>query len=293
MKSMTGYGHAECARDGYKVSVEISSVNRKQLDLTISLPRDIEVLEAKVRDLLAAALSRGKITVRVTLHFNSGAQGLRPRLNHELARAYLKELQLLARELMLPGPVTLDLIARAPGVFESILDTPDAETFWPALQTALRQALTEMLRTRQREGAHLEKDLARRIQLMRRSTARIRRRAPLVQRRYREQLLERLRTAGLPRLPEDDERLLKEIVLFADRSDISEELARLESHFQQFEDCRQSSEPVGRLLDFLAQEMNREINTIGSKANDALIAREVVLLKTELEKFREQAMNVE
>ena len=110
---------------------------------------------------------------------------------------------------------------------------------------------------------------------------------------YRRQLLERIKSAGIENIAPDDERLLKEIVLFADRSDISEELTRLQSHFQQFEDCRKSKEPMGRTLDFLAQEMNREINTIGSKANDTVISREVVTLKAELEKFREQAQNVE
>lgn len=293
MKSMTGYGHGECARDGYKICVEISSINRKQLDVTVHLPRELEILEAQVRDLLAQSLSRGKVAVRATLQHSGDAAGVRPRLNHDLARGYLKELQRLARELRVEGAITLDMIVQAPGVMESCAEAPEAETFWPALHRALGKALEELLRTRQREGTHLEKDLARRIALMRRSAARIRRRAPQVQRRYRQQLAERLQLAGLPKPPEEDERLLKEIVLFADRSDISEELARLESHFQQFDDCRKSSEPVGRLLDFLAQEMNREINTIGSKANDAQIAREVVLLKTELEKFREQAMNVE
>ena len=117
--------------------------------------------------------------------------------------------------------------------------------------------------------------------------------APKSAERYRQQLIERIKAAGLPATAPDDERLLKEIVFFADRSDISEELTRLQSHFKQFEDCAKSTEPVGRTLDFLAQEMNREINTIGSKANDALISSEVVTLKAELEKFREQAMNVE
>lgn len=111
--------------------------------------------------------------------------------------------------------------------------------------------------------------------------------------RFREQLLQRIRVAGLENVSAEDERVIKEVVFFSDRSDISEELARLESHFGQFEDCQKSAEPVGRKLDFLAQEMNREINTIGSKANDALISADVVLLKTELERFREQAQNVE
>jgi len=128
---------------------------------------------------------------------------------------------------------------------------------------------------------------------MRKSVAKVQKQAPAVQKRYRDQLVERIKQAGLDAAAIDEERLLKEVVYFADRSDISEELTRLQSHFQQFDDGLKSKEPVGRMLDFLAQEMNREINTIGSKANDSLISREVVILKTELEKFREQAQNVE
>ena len=129
--------------------------------------------------------------------------------------------------------------------------------------------------------------------LLRKAVTKVRKQAPLVQQRYREQLIERIKNAGLDEASIDEDRLLKEVVYFADRSDITEEITRLESHFQQFDDCLKSKEPVGRTLDFLAQEMNREINTIGSKANDSLVSREVVTLKAELEKFREQAQNVE
>jgi uncharacterized protein (TIGR00255 family) len=146
---------------------------------------------------------------------------------------------------------------------------------------------------REREGAHLAEDLMARIGTMRQSVEKIQQQAPQTAENYRKQLIERIKGAGIENIAPDDERLLKEIVLFADRSDISEELTRLQSHFKQFEDCRKSKEPVGRTLDFLAQEMNREINTIGSKANDAVISREVVTLKTELERFREQVQNVE
>jgi len=146
---------------------------------------------------------------------------------------------------------------------------------------------------RAREGDHLAKDLAARITSMRKAATTIQQNAPQVALRYREQLLTRIKSAGLEAPALEDERLIKEVVYFADRSDISEELTRLQSHFQQFDDCLKSKEPVGRTLDFLAQEMNREINTIGSKANDSLISREVVTLKAELEKFREQAQNVE
>jgi len=146
---------------------------------------------------------------------------------------------------------------------------------------------------REREGSHLAKDLTARIGIMRTAVEKIQKQAPQTAENYRKQLLDRIKAAGIENIAPDDERLLKEIVLFADRSDISEELTRLQSHFQQFADCCKSKEPVGRTLDFLAQEMNREINTIGSKANDAVISREVVTLKAELEKFREQAQNVE
>jgi uncharacterized protein (TIGR00255 family) len=146
---------------------------------------------------------------------------------------------------------------------------------------------------REREGGHLSKDLTARVGVMRGAVEKVQKQAPVTAENYRRNLLERVKSAGLENIAPDDERLLKEIVLFADRSDITEELTRLQSHFQQFEDCRKSKEPVGRTLDFLAQEMNREINTIGSKANDAVISREVVTLKAELERFREQAQNVE
>ena len=161
------------------------------------------------------------------------------------------------------------------------------------VEKALNTALSALLKMREREGAHLAKDLSARIAIMQKAVAVVQKQAPLTAENYRQNLLERIKAAGLDSIAPDDERLLKEVVLFADRSDISEELTRLQSHFTQFADCVKSKEPVGRTLDFLAQEMNREINTIGSKANDAVISREVVTLKTELERFREQAQNVE
>jgi uncharacterized protein (TIGR00255 family) len=292
MKSMTGYGWGECAQNGFKVTVELSSVNRKQGEVTVNLPRELEVLEAQVRDEINRCIARGRVTVRVSLHAGDGWAPQRL-VNETVARAYARELRRLAKELHLAGDLSLDVLLRAPGVLQGGAESADAEDFWPAVKKALGQALAMLVKMRQREGGHLEKDLRSRIAVMRRSVARVQKRAPKVQQRYRSQLLARIEAAGIPWAPADEERVLKEIVFFADRSDISEELTRLRSHFQQFDDCAQSKEPVGRTLDFLAQEMNREINTIGSKANDSGISREVVTLKTELEKFREQAMNVE
>jgi uncharacterized protein (TIGR00255 family) len=293
MKSMTGYGRGECSQDGFKVTVELSSVNRKQSEISVTLPREMELLEAPIRDQINRCVARGRLTVRVSLHAGASLTAARMHLNVPLAKAYARELSRLSRQLGLPGPVTLDHLARAPGVFQTDEELAVEEDFWPAVDKALRKALDGLLRMREREGEHLAQDLSKRVVVMRKATAKIQQRAPKVAERYREQLIERIKSAGLQAPSLEDERLIKEVVYFADRSDIAEELTRLQSHFQQFEDGRTSKEPVGRMLDFLAQEMNREINTIGSKANDSLISREVVTLKAELERFREQVQNVE
>jgi uncharacterized protein (TIGR00255 family) len=293
MKSMTGYGRGDCARDGFKITVELSSVNRKQTEISLNLPREMEMLEAPMRDEINRHIARGRLTVRVSVHAGGGSSAARMHLNLGLARAYAREFSRLARQLKLAGEVTLDHLVRAPGVFQTDEQIAEGEDFWPAVERALRQALAAMLKMRAREGAHLQQDLMARVAAMRRAAAQVRKQAPQVAQRYRQQLVERIREAGVGSPGPEDERLLKEVVYFADRADITEELTRLQSHFQQFDDCLKSKEPVGRMLDFLAQEMNREINTIGSKANDSLISREVVILKAELEKFREQAQNVE
>jgi uncharacterized protein (TIGR00255 family) len=293
MKSMTGYGRGDCSQDGFKITVELSSVNRKQTEISVNLPREMEMLEAQMRDIINRYIARGRLTVRVTLHAAASKESARMHLNVPLAKAYALELSRLSKQLKLPGPVTLDHLARAPGVFQTDEQIAEEEDFWPAVEKALKKALVAMVKMREREGAHLLQDLTQRVSIMRRAVARIQKHSPDVAKRYREQLLERIKTSGLEAPGTEDDRLLKEVVYFADRSDISEELTRLQSHFKQFDDCRNSREPVGRMLDFLAQEMNREANTIGSKANDSLISREVVTLKAELEKFREQAQNVE
>jgi len=290
---MTGYGWGEDAREGFKVTVELSSVNRKQSEISVNLPRELEVLEAQIRDRINSVVARGRITARVSLHAGEGMEAARVHVNRALAKAYANELRRLARELKLNGTLSLDTLMRAPGVLQTNEELADAEDFWPSVEHALKKALDMLVKMREREGSHLQRDLTHRIAVMQKSVTRVKKEAPLVQKRYREQLLDRVKNAGLDGATVEDERLVKEVVYFADRSDISEEITRLESHFQQFHHCLKSSEPVGRTLDFLAQEMNREVNTIGSKANDARISREVVVLKTELEKFREQAQNVE
>ncbi len=293
MKSMTGHGRGEHTQEGYKIVTEVSTVNRKQAEVNIYLPRELEPLDARIRTEVNRRMARGRITVRVSLHVTESALISHAQVNIALAKAYARELKKLAHELKIPGDVTLEVLARAPGVFQADTALADADHFWPGVEASALDALESCITMRNREGAHLAKDLKARIATMRKGVARIKKEAPAMVERYREQLRERIKNAGLPLPPEDDERLQKEIIYFADRSDISEELTRLESHFKQFDECSRSEEPVGRTLDFLAQEMNREVNTIGSKASDSTITREVVLLKTELEKFREQVQNVE
>ena len=293
MKSMTGYGRGECARDGFKITVELGAVNRRQSEISVNLPRELELLESPVREAIHARIARGRVTARITVHAGEGKACAQMHINKRLAAAYADELAKLAKQLKLSDGVTLDQIVRAPGVFQSDAELVEADKIWPAIEKALKQALAALLKMREREGSHLATDLATRVSIMRKSVEKVRKQAPQTAENYRKQLVERVKTAGIDNIAANDERLLKEIVLFADRADIAEELTRLQSHFQQFDDCRKSPEPVGRTLDFLAQEMNREINTIGSKANDAVISREVVILKAELERFREQAQNVE
>jgi len=290
---MTGYGRGEATLEGCKVTVEISAVNRRQSELSVRLPPELEALETRIREEINRHIARGRLNVRLTFHRSAEQWAASVRLNRPWIKAYVRELDRLARELKLNSSISLEALLRVPGAIETPAEAEDAEVFWPPVEAALTKALTSLLKMRAREGAHLAKDLKARGAAMRGLVMEITRQAPAVVQRYREQLVERIRQAKIELDPENDERMLKEVVLFADRSDISEELTRLESHFQQLDDCLKSAEPVGRTLDFLAQEMNREVNTIGSKANDSLISQAVVSLKAELERLREQVQNVE
>ncbi len=291
MNSMTGYGRGESSRGGVKFTVEISTVNRKQAELSLYLPREFDSLESKVRDEINANISRGRIVAKV--QFNATTSGKsQVRIDHLLAKQYAREYRALVKGLKLDGKISLDTVLRAPGVLQSSDESFDVESLWKPLRTAVRSALKELLAMRGKEGANLKMDLKKRISALQKAVKTVAKQAPKTASRHREALMERLKQAGLG-LKLDDERVLKEVALYADRIDITEELTRLESHFDQFADYVQSTSPVGRTLDFLSQEMNREVNTIGSKANDQQISRLVVLMKSELEKFREQVQNVE
>lgn len=290
---MTGHGRGEHLKHGFKATVEISGVNRKQLEVRVNLPREFDRLESDIRERLQKKLSRGRVSVRVTVLTAKGEELSRVALNESLARECVAQFRKIAAAAGVDDTIGIDSMVRIPGVLRVESGVEDAALVRPAIRRALDEALKAMLAMRRAEGEKLSEDLHGRIEQMAEAVARVRRQAPKVLVRYRDQLLERVRQAEVGVVDADDERLLKEVVLFADRSDITEELTRLESHFDQFRTLARSNQPVGRTLDFLAQEINREVNTIGSKANDLLISKEVVVLKSELEKFREQVQNVE
>ena len=293
MKSMTGYGRGECTAKGASITVELNSVNRKQAEVSLSVPSELESIEPDLRDLILASVSRGRVSGRVVLQYTGSSRASAVAVNETQAKAYRRELSKLAKSLEIPDNLSLDSLLRLPGVLESAQPTLDAKAFRAPIKSALGQALEGLLSMREKEGANLGRDLAKRLAKLRRIVKRVAKLAPDVLKHHRERLIERLKKANVDVPDMDDDRLLREIVYYTDRTDITEELTRLGSHFVQLEECLSDVVPVGRKLDFLAQEMFREINTIGSKANDANISSEVVTLKTELEKIREQVQNVE
>jgi uncharacterized protein (TIGR00255 family) len=289
MRSMTGYGRGTATFEGRQIAVEISAVNRKQAEISLSLPRALVELEPRVRDEINAHISRGRLTVAVALHARNGGKA---GVNLAAAKAYRDQLETLRKTLRLGGEVTRDQVLRGPGVLDAENVEIEVEKAWTALRKALQTALKDFVKMRQREGKALAADLRARVLSVQKKTREIATLAPQVAAHHRAALLDRAAKAALEINP-SDERLLKEIVFFADRSDISEELTRLRSHLDQFTAHLAKEEPVGRTLDFLLQELFREINTIGNKANFLAISQIVVTVKTELEKLREQVQNIE
>jgi uncharacterized protein (TIGR00255 family) len=257
----------------------------------INLPRDLVELEPRIRQTINENISRGRTSATVSLH--SGTNGARNlALNTELARSYHQAMRTLQKELDAPGEISITTILQAPGVMRFPEETLNPEDTWPAVERALRAALADLIKMREREGKHLAKDLIHRLKAIRKKLKEVRVLHPDVVKRYRAALLDRIEKAGLP-IAADDERVLKEITFFADRADVSEELTRLESHLAQFAHHLRSKEPVGRTLEFITQEIFRELNTLGAKANDAAISQRVIGCKADLEKIREQVQNLE
>lgn len=292
LRSMTGYGRGESTAKGLHVEVELNSVNRKQLEVRISLPRAWQSLEARVVELVQESISRGQVSGSILVQVSEALRAKSLTVNQKLAAVYVKELRKTAKALKLNDDLSASLLLGLPEVVSYSGVDQDVEYVWPVMERGIKAAIAQLLSMRLKEGAELTIDLEGRLKKLAVHIAEIRLEAPQVTERYREALRKRLAQAGVS-LDAADPLVMKDLAIFADRSDITEELTRLDSHLKQAHALLKSKEPAGRTLDFLAQEMFREINTIGSKANEVRITRQVIEFKTELERIREQVQNIE
>jgi uncharacterized protein (TIGR00255 family) len=290
MKSMTGYGRATGSIGSFSLTVQVSSVNRKTLDLAVRLPNGWDSLEAAVGEQVRRFASRGRVSVVIELTGDRGSSEVvwdETEVNEAIDR--LAALAAMRGVAFIPSAELLWSVANSQ---RKTAELPAAEEAGPVVTGTLTAALRAFSAMRAQEGEALLVDFIGRLAVLRSHVDAIAARAPLVAPSYRELLMQRLRQAGLE-LDVSDERVLREIALFADRSDVTEELTRLRSHFEQFTTLLRSDAEIGRKSEFILQEIGREVNTIGSKANDLTISRAVIELKNELERVREQIANVE
>lgn len=291
IKSMTGYGRVVALLDGRNIAVEAKSVNHRFLEISLRTPSALFPLEMEYKKKIGERFKRGRIDVSIRLE-GEGADTSKVNLNLEIAHNYFDVLSRLKAEFYLQEPITLKSLT----VFRDIF-TPSSETelnpdFLSQVEKTLQEALSMLMNMRQDEGMALYSDMQMRLKVITEIMETIRLRAPQVVLEYQKRLADRIKelTAGYVL---DDARLAQEVAIMADRCDITEELVRMQSHINQFEALLQSEDAEGKKIDFLLQEMNREINTIGSKSNNAEIARQVIEAKSELGKLREQAQNIE
>ncbi len=289
--SMTGFGRGEYSRDGKEFTVEIKTVNHRYSDIFVKMPRQIGFLEDKVRELVGKAISRGKIDVFIT-YYNYSEDSKHVVFDEGLAKAYVSAVEALRDKFGLTDDISVSLISKYPDVLRVEQAQEDEELLWSMLREAVDNAVASLIHMRGIEGEGLKNVLLERADIIENVIAEISKRAPEVPREYKTKLNARIKEL-LDQQVVDESRIAVEVALFADRCSIDEELVRLGSHFGQMRQILSMDQPVGRKLDFLVQEMNREINTIGSKANDLTITRLVVDIKSEIEKIREQIQNIE
>lgn len=289
---MTGYGRGQADNAGDSATVEISAVNsRKQVEIRFSIPRELGMLEPQLRQQIQQRLSRGSLYVAVTFQLGNAAAAQHAAIDTAAALRAIQVLREIKRSAgLLADPVFSDILA-----FPGVLNVGESSRYEPVkalVSEALARALEQLEETRCREGEALQRDLLQRGEVLRRALQAIQARGPEALQQQKERLRERLAALGLE-LNLEDERLLKELILYTERADITEELVRLQSHLQQYDALLHSHDDPGRQLDFLGQEMNREINTLAAKTADLQIAQEALLLKTEMGRIREQVMNIE
>jgi len=291
MQSMTGYGRSEVRHAHLALTVEARSVNHRYLDIALRYPRIYAPLEARMKQRVGAYCTRGRIDITLVPQESTDTRRALL-LDHTLARQYYDTLQRLQESLGLPGTIDLNLIASLRDVFRVEEASADVENDWDIIAQGLDAALQALQTMRRQEGEVLRRDFAQRLQAMAQQSQSIRQRVPQVVVEYQQRLEQRVKEL-FAQFELDPNRIAQEAIVFAERSDITEELTRLDAHMQACTRLLSSSEAVGRKIEFLVQEMHREVNTIGSKSNDTVIAHGVVELKSELERMREQSQNIE
>lgn len=291
MKSMTGYGRAKEVRDGKTITVELRAVNHRYLDCTVKAPRQYGFLDDAVKKAAAARIARGKVEIFVGVEVEEGGD-VAVTVNHQLAKRYLDALHDLSETYGLRDDVTVMSLAKLPDVLGSERIEQDAEAMTREVLAVFQQACDGFDQMREREGEKLAEDVRNRCAAIERMVGEVETRSPERVKEYREKLLARMQEV-LADTSIDETRILTEAAIYADKTAVDEETVRLRSHLHQMDGMLKETQPIGRKLDFLVQEVNREANTIGSKANDVTLARIVVDIKSEIEKIREQIQNIE
>lgn len=291
IKSMTGFGRAELIDEEKKITVEMKSVNHRYLDVNMRMPKKFSVFEASIRSLLKEYIQRGKVDVFITCEDYTQSR-VSVKYNREIAQQYLGYLQEMSRDFQLSGEINAALLSRYPEVLTMEEQTEDEDEMWGALEGVIRNAAVQFVEARTKEGIELKRDILDKLEKMEEKVELVEKRSPDIIKEYREKLETKVKEL-LADTQIEESRIAAEVILYADKICTDEETVRLKSHIKHTMSVLDEKEGIGRKLDFIAQEMNREANTILSKANDLATSNVAIDLKTEIEKVREQIQNIE
>ncbi len=291
IRSMTGFGRAQASVEGYNITVEIRSVNHRYFEFYAKIPRTYAFLEEKVKSTLSGGISRGKVECSVQIEATAD-ESVVVTVNEPLARGYVNAIDSISEMFGINNDISAMSVARFSDVLSISKAPVDEDALWEKVEPVVKAALEGFISMRETEGAKLKADVLSRAETILNNVAYIEERSPETVKQYSEKLLERMRNV-LEDVQVDEARILTEAAIYADKIAVAEETVRLRSHIEQLDNMLNSNEAIGRKLDFLVQEINREANTIGSKAQDVDIARRVIDIKAEVEKIREQIQNIE
>ena len=290
IKSMTGFGRGEASQDNITFSVDIKTVNHRYSDISVRMPRMVSPLEEKVREYIGSKLNRGKIDIYI--NYDSFGQDTKVKLDTNLASAYVDSLNTLKQQFSIKDDISLSLLTRFPDILKLDTEEKDLDFLWSILYSAIEQAVGSLVDMRSREGERLCKDMVEKLDNIMATIDEIKAKSPDLVEVYKNKLYDKIKEMTKD-IQLDENRLLTEVAIFADKSSIDEEIVRLKSHIEEFRRTLYVKGTIGKRLDFIVQEMNREVNTIGSKSSDLGVVNNVIAMKTEIEKIREQVQNIE